>query len=113
MRGLGLPQYSFNRILLDAIEEGLASLGDSPREAIFYHLEASFQLKKEDIPSNLTEFKQALEKIFGPGAPYIEKIITRQLCEKIGLQLEDPESADLLVIADDARKWALLGKEVR
>jgi hypothetical protein len=48
--------------MLAAIEEGLSSLGDSPKDAIFYHLESSFQLKKEDIPSNLTEFKQMTTK---------------------------------------------------
>ena len=95
---------NFSRIVLAAIEEGLSSLGNSPREAIFYHLEASFQLKKEDIPLNLTEFKQALEKIFGPGAPYIEKLIIRQLCQKLGLNFEEDENVNLPIYVDDAKK---------
>lgn len=95
---------NFSRIVLAAIEEGLSSLGNSPREAIFYHLEASFQLKKEDIPLNLTEFKQALEKIFGPGAPYIEKLIVRQLCQKLGLNFEEDENVNLPIYVDDAKK---------
>ena len=95
---------NFSRIVLAAIEEDLSSLGNSPREAIFYHLEASFQLKKEDIPLNLTEFKQALEKIFGPGTPYIEKLITRRLCEKLELNFEDDENVNLLIYVDDAKK---------
>ena len=95
---------NFSRIVLAAIEEGLSSLGNSPREAIFYHLEASFQLKKQDIPLNLTEFRQALEKIFGPGTLYIEKLITRRLCEKLGLSFEDDENVNLLMCVDDAKK---------
>ncbi len=95
---------NFSRIVLAAIEEGLSSLGNSPREAIFYHLEASFQLKKEDIPLNLTEFKQALEKIFGSGAPYIEKLIIRQLCQKLGLSFEEDENVNLPIYVDDAKK---------
>jgi len=99
-----LSPDNFSRIVLAAIEEGLSSLGNSPREAIFYHLEASFQLKKEDIPLNLTEFKQALEKIFGPGAPYIEKLIIRQLCQKLGLNFEEDENVNLPIYVDDAKK---------
>jgi hypothetical protein len=107
-----LPQENFNRVLLAAIEEGLSSLGDSPREAVFYHLEASFRLKKESIPLNLTEFKQALERIFGPGAPYLEKNITRCLYEKLGLDFQEPEHVDLIVYVNDAKKRVMPKGEV-
>jgi hypothetical protein len=102
----------FKKALLGAIEEGLSSLGNSPRDAIFYHLEASFQLRKEDIPLNLTQFKQALERIFGPGTPYLEKIITRCLYEKLGLDFEDAESIDLVACVEDAKRQVLLEEEV-
>jgi hypothetical protein len=108
-----LPQESFNRVLLAAIEEGLSSLGDSPREAIFYHLEASFQLKKESIPLNLTEFKQALERIFGPGAPYLEKSITKCLYQRLGLDFDEPERLDLVVCVDDAKRRVMSEVEVK
>lgn len=100
------PDY-FSKVLLAAIEEGLSSLGNSPREAIFYHLEASFQLKKEDIPLNMTEFKQALEKIFGPGTPYLEKLISTRLYEKLGLNFEDTGTTNLVVCANTAKKHLL------
>jgi hypothetical protein len=94
---------NFSRVLLFAIEEGLSSLGNSPREAIFYHLETSFQLKKEDIPMNLNEFEKAIEKMFGPGTMYIEKLITRRLYERLGLNFEDSTNS-LLVCVEDAKK---------
>ena len=95
---------NFSRVLLIAIEEGLSSLGNSPREAIFYHLETSFQLKKEDIPMNLTEFEEDIEKMFGPGTMYIEKLITRRLYERLGLNFVDSETNSLLVCVADAKK---------
>jgi hypothetical protein len=107
-----LARDYFTKVLLAAIEEGLSSLGDSPREAIFYHLEASFQLKKEDIPLNITDFKIALERIFGPGAPYIEKIITRSLYEKLGLHFDDIQNIDLVVLVDDAKRRIVRAGEV-
>lgn len=108
-----MPQGKFNRVLLDAIEGGLSSLGDSPREAIFYHLETSFRLKKENIPLNLPEFKQALERIFGPGAPYLEKIIIRCLYERLGLGFEEPGHVDFVAYVNDAKRRVTREEEVK
>jgi hypothetical protein len=98
---------NFRRVLLAAIEEGLSSLGNSPREAIFYHLEASFRIKKEDIPLNLSEFREALERIFGPGTPYLEKIISKRLYEKVGLNFEEAKNMNLVVCVDDVKRQLL------
>jgi hypothetical protein len=40
-----LPQNDFSKILLSAVEESLSSLGDSSKQAIFFHLETSFKIK--------------------------------------------------------------------
>jgi len=90
-----LPQNNFSEILLAAVEESLSSLGDSPKQAILFHLEA---------PENITEFAKALEKIFGPGALYLEKLIVKRLYEKLGLEFEDVESRDFLECVDNVKK---------
>jgi len=108
-----LPLEKFDRTLLDAIEGGLSSLGDSPKEAIFYHLEMSFRLKKENIPLNLSEFQQAMERIFGPGAPYLEKIIIRCLYERLGLGFEELGNADFVTYVDDAKRRVMREEEVK
>jgi len=99
-----LPQNNFSEILLAAVEESLSSLGDSPKQAILFHLEVSFNIKKENIPVNLTEFAKALEKIFGPGASYLEKLIVKRLYEKLGLKFEGAESRDFLECVDNVKK---------
>jgi len=99
-----LPQNDFSKVLLSAVEESLSSLGDSSKQAIFFHLEASFKIKKEDIPTQLTEFTDALERIFGLGAPYLEKLIAKNLHEKLGLKLEEARSWDFLACVDNVRK---------
>jgi hypothetical protein len=106
-----LPPDNFTEILLAAVEESLSSLGDSPKQAILFHLEASFNIKKEHIPENITEFAKALEKIFGPGALYLEKLIVKRLYEKLGLDFEGVESRDFLECVDDVKK-RLLPNEV-
>lgn len=105
-----MPQNNFSKLLLAAVDESLSSLGDSPKQAILFHLEESFKIKKENIPANLTEFANALEKIFGPGASYLEKLIVKRLHEKLGLEFDDAESRDFLEYVDDVKK-RLLPKE--
>jgi hypothetical protein len=91
-----LAQNEFNKILLSAVDEGQGLLGDSSKQAILFHLETSFQVKEENIPSNLTEFKKALDSIFGSGADYLEKIIVKRLHEKLGLPFEEGKKTDFL-----------------
>jgi hypothetical protein len=107
-----LTQNDFNKILLSAVDEGLCLLGDSSKEAILFHLETSFQLKKENIPNNLTEFKKALEGIFGPGATYLEKIIVKRLHEKLGLEFEENRGTDFLECVKTAKSMVMPKEEI-
>lgn len=99
-----MPQNSFREILLEAVDESLSSLGDSPKQAILFHLECSFNIKKKRIPENITEFTKTLEKIFGPGALYLEKLIVKRLHEKLGLESEEAEKWNFLEYVDDVKK---------
>lgn len=74
----------FDAILLEAIDEALSSLGDSVRQAIFFHLERSFCIRKDETPDRVGAFTQAIEAIFGAGADTLEMLIVRKLHEKIG-----------------------------
>jgi len=90
-----LTSKDFQKTFLEALEEGLSSLGESPKQAILFHLENSFKIKREEIPRNLTEFKKALEKIFGPGTPYLEKLILKKLYDKLNLEWGNLETENL------------------
>lgn len=106
-----MPSANFDRIVLVAVEEGLASLGDSPKQAIFFHLENSLEIKKNKIPTNLTEFAKGLEEIFGPGAFYLEKLIVKRLYEKLGLEFEEEVAWNFLDYVDNAKKHLTLQEE--
>lgn len=106
-----MTQNNFSKLLLSAVEESLSSLGDSPKKAILFHLEASFNLKKEKILTNLTEFAKALEGIFGLGASYLERLIVKRLYEKLGLKFEDMENMDFLQCVDKMKKQILIEGE--
>jgi hypothetical protein len=99
-----LPPNNINQILLSAVEESLSTLGDSSKQAIFYHLEASFQLKKENIPTNFKEFLEALEGIFGAGAPYLETLIAKHLHEKLGIEIDEKNPQNLAKCLEQLKK---------
>lgn len=79
-----MPPRDFGKILLEAIDEGLSSLGQSSRQAIYFHLEKSFNIKKQEIPLRIEGFTDAIEQLFGSGADYLEILIVKRLHEKIG-----------------------------
>ncbi|MEM3597144.1 MAG: hypothetical protein QXJ53_03340 [Candidatus Bathyarchaeia archaeon] len=102
-------QKDFQKTFLEAVEEGLLTLGNSPKQAILFHLENTFKISLEEIPKNLTEFQKAIEKIFGPGAAYVEKLILKKLYEKLQIEFEELESQqlDLLSSVENLKKRLL------
>jgi len=79
-----LVRPDFEKILLEAIDEGLSSIGESAKQAIYFHLDRSFNIKKEEIPNRIEAFAGAVESIFGVGADFLEIAIMKQLHEKVG-----------------------------
>ncbi len=91
-----MSKRGFEKLLLEAVDEGLSSLGDSAKHAIYFHLENTFNINRGDIPYKIEEFADALEKIFGLGAKPIEILIIQRLYEKVGGVVEYPEHKDLV-----------------
>ena len=90
-----MPKKDFDKLLLEAVDEGLSSLGKSPKQAIYFHLEKRFNVKKEGIPFKIEAFADGIEKIFGLGANFLEILIMKQLHKKVGQGFKWPESKDL------------------
>jgi hypothetical protein len=105
-----LFQDNFDQALIEAIDEGLLSLGSLPREAILRNLENHFQMKKDDIPLNLAKFEEVLGAIFESGARYLEKTIAQRLCEKLNLGVIDLESSGLVFCIDELKRQLLRGE---
>ena len=84
------PTKSFQQILLEAIDEALASLGENVKTSIYFHLEDSFNVKRQDIPQKTDDFSDALERIFGLGAKHLELLFIKSLHAKIGVTCKWP-----------------------
>jgi len=90
---------SFEKLLTDAIDAVLLSLGESARQAIYFHLEDKYKITRGEIPNRLEDFQNGLEKIFGEtGTTYLEILMMKKLHEEIGKPLEWNENKDLAFI---------------
>jgi hypothetical protein len=82
---------SFEQILLEAIDEALSSLGESVKKSIYFYVENSFNIKRQEIPQKIGAFSKALERIFGPGARHLEISFMKSLHAKIKVTCKWPE----------------------
>jgi len=85
---------SFCNIVLEAIDEGLTSLGESSKKKIYFHLEKTFGIRKRQIPLRINDFSDALERIFGSSAKHLEILLIKRLHTKVQTRYKG-----------DASKW--------
>lgn len=88
---------TFEEVLLEAIDEGLYSLGKEIKQAVYLHLKNEYSLRKRDIPYRIEDFTRALEETFQLGAKLLEIKIIKILYTKVGsgyVPIEKPESLE-------------------
>jgi hypothetical protein len=99
-----LTKKAFDKLLMEVIDDSLLTLGDSARQAIYFHLENKFKIARSDIPDHIEDFANGIEKIFGLGARFLEILIMKNLYAKVGQPLnwgEDKEFsfAEYVIVA--------------
>jgi len=87
-------ELHFERCLTEAVDEALSALGESPKHAVFFHLEKDFCIKRQDISDNIEAFDGALRRFFGIGASFLQILIMRKLCEKVGFSFSNSAFKD-------------------
>jgi len=89
----------FEELLLESVDEGLSSLGESVKRAVYNNLKKTFKIEKHTIPHRIDKFANAIEKLFGDGAKLLEIQMMKRLYEKVGHNVEYfPETNDLLFL---------------
>jgi hypothetical protein len=81
---------NFDQILLVAIDEALSSLGENVKASIYFQLGNLFKIKKQEIPSRIGDFSDALEQFFGLGARHLEILFIKNLHAKIKVTCKWP-----------------------
>jgi hypothetical protein len=74
-------------VILTAIDKGLASLGESPKQAIWFCLEKDFNFDRNKVPENVEAFAKVLQSFFGLGYNFLESIFIENLSEATGEDL--------------------------
>lgn len=82
--------------IMEAVDESLASFGESVRKVVYSQLQNNYNLPKQEIPTRIEEFAAAIEGIFGIGARLIEVKIIETLCAKAKGFLYVPKEGELL-----------------
>lgn len=98
-----LEKQSFEENLLESIDEGLKILGESCRHPIYYYIEKSCQVKREEIPDRIEAFDKCLEGLLGAGAKAVEKLIAKNLYSGFGLNFEEHENWTLVEYVNNAK----------
>lgn len=97
--GLNKPdssRNSFEKLLIEAVDEELSIMGDSCREAVYFCLKSIFDIEKQEIPYKIEEFANALENIFGAGAKLIEINIIKTLHQRTQQFKYFPKQGDMI-----------------
>jgi hypothetical protein len=99
-----LHNHGFEKLLLDAVDEGLAWLGGArAKQMIYYHLENDFNIKRQDIPRKIEEFDDAIGKIFGDAGALLEIQIMKKLHKKVGNSFKYPPELENLEFTEYIR----------
>jgi hypothetical protein len=81
-----------DQLICEVIEKGLDSLGESPKQSVWYCLEDKFKVYRDELPGNIVEFQEALQKIFGIGYSFLETLFRKYLEEATEQDFHDCKS---------------------
>lgn len=85
--------------ILECVDCGLEALGENVRRVVYYHVEKTFQLKKNDIPARPEVFEQAIISIFGEkGAKTIEELIIQKMRKTFKLRQRSKQTFTNIVL---------------
>ena len=73
----------FKVAMIKAVDESFSSFSKLDKQAVYFHLDKSFKIKKEEIPCKIEAFTDAIEQMFGIGAKLIEIRIIEALHKRI------------------------------
>jgi hypothetical protein len=81
-------QRKFDESLVEAIDETLTSMGAPLKNTVYFKLENSFNISKDEIPKRIEDFTIFLNKTFGLGASLFEIRCMQILHSKIEVDIQ-------------------------
>jgi hypothetical protein len=100
---MGQPA-NLEKILLEAVDEGLLVPGEIVRAAIYERLERSYQIKRGEIPEKLETFHLALEDLLDKSGKVMEKLIAKSLYRRLELNFTEHDGWTLVDYVNHAKR---------
>lgn len=76
-------KINFERAVTESIDEVFSTLGENVKQAVYSYLENKYGIRKEQIPSMIEGFTDAIESIFGDATKLVELKIIEKLKGKV------------------------------
>ena len=93
-----------------AVDRAMLLLGESGRQATYYHLEEILGLERSKWHNCVEEFAEAVEQIFGrPGAQLLLKAIAKELYSDLGLKFHTSKKFNFARLVREAERYFLTG----
>ena len=93
----------FREALLESVDYGLNVLGEIVRQTIYERIEKDHELKRTEIPERLEAFHKALESVLGVSAKTVERLIAKNLYQRLGLNFTPRPEWTLIEYVDHAK----------
>jgi len=84
-------QQNFDKLLIQAIDESLSSLGEPVKNGIYSKLNQCIGITVNEIPDQIEEFSGLLHRIFGLGASRLEGLFIKKINQKAGIEIESQQ----------------------
>jgi len=95
-----LPAKDFEKLLAEAIDESLSSLGENMKLKVYLHLEERFGVHKSEVPFRIASFVQAVDELFGLDAGDLEAHILRRVYEDVERKTERSPHSGLTFVEE-------------
>ncbi|MGD0636819.1 MAG: hypothetical protein ABSA72_02095 [Nitrososphaerales archaeon] len=69
----------FESKVLKCIDEGLGAIGENTNHTVYWHMEHTFGLRREEIPRRPEVFLKSIRAMFGQGASILERAVEREI----------------------------------
>ena len=92
--------------ILSCVEAALKPFGDNFARVVFWNLERSHGVSKEEIVDKPEAFRECLKQIFGTGSRVVEQHIVAEIRNRFNLHSED--LVDCVKAIQTAKKQILL-----
>ncbi len=76
-------ELSFEGAVTESIDEVFTSFGENVKQAMYNYFENKYGMGKQQIPSMIEDFANAIESIFGDSSKLVELKIIEKLQSKI------------------------------